>query len=81
VENISSLDNITNATNLSVRRSLPIKVEMVKEEGVPVEDLPRTQAELNAIMRERSGYNLHCDRKYGHLHSRWREREDSGDSA
>jgi hypothetical protein len=32
-------------------------------------------------MREQSGYNLRRDRKYGHLHGRWREREGSGDSA
>jgi hypothetical protein len=87
--------NITNATNLSVRGSLPIndltddmhdivadnQVEIVEEEGAPVEDLPRTQVELNALMRERSGYNLRRDRKYGHLHGRWRKREDSVDSA
>jgi hypothetical protein len=56
VENNSSVNNITNATNLSVSRSLPIndltddmhdivadnQVEMVEEEGVSVEDLPRT---------------------------------------
>jgi hypothetical protein len=28
-----------------------------------------------------SGYNLRRDRKYEHLHGRWREREDIGDSA
>jgi hypothetical protein len=32
-------------------------------------------------MRERSGYNLRRNRKYGHLHGRWRDREDSGHSA
>jgi hypothetical protein len=91
VENISSVNNITNATNLSVRGSPPIndltddvpdivvnnQVEMVEEEGLPAENLPRTQVELNALMRERSGYNLRRERKYGHLHGRWREREDS----
>jgi hypothetical protein len=88
VENISSVNNITNATNLSVSGSLHInnltddmhdivadnQVEMVKEES-------RTQAELSALIRGRSGYNLRRDRRYGHLHGRWREREDSGDSA
>jgi hypothetical protein len=91
--NISSVNKITNATNLSVGGSLPIndltddmhdivadnQVEMVEDVGIPVEDLPRTQAELNAL--KWSDYNLRRDKKYGHLHGRWREREDSGDSA